>query len=1000
MAIVKKFKTSKCFARDSERLVSQTLLEACRIEGSIKIVQELAICEADLSFCKACRPGSEAQHISPLECAADANDHETVHFLLESGATIPHSKWRFWDFVKVAAEKQDTFLCNIMFIKSLSMFCRNKPISVNSALEKFTEKALKLNPESESDRKQFFFDCLILIGINPDLYSAFTTTFFHGERLPKGDRGENPCHMVLESSLNHEREFRTLGTLANEEFEMLNEKDNSGHTPLAKAVILGKSNDILSQMLLQIANADLKDSSGRTALHLAITSPNEDRWVLKFVNALASPNITCEDIMTAIPIQLCISKGRHRKETLRRLLAVNEKENKLPLSLLHHCINSTIPVEEMLDVMSVLKEFGADLNTDDDCNCKPIATATKRLYMNVMDTLMSWNAAIEDIDGQKNTILHYCCYVDAEKGNTILDAYNKYHSQNVTAINKQNDSGKTALMAYLSESAIRFDTKIIWRLLNLEPDLSIQDAEGDTVLHYLMQSTLADGDVLNFTQVMVNDFCLSVSVCNARDLSPLMCALTAKKSRFETVKFILSLQDGVKPRCPLLPEEMGILHHCINSCMSDDEVHEISHMLIEQWGISANKPDTTGVSPLSASIKHSLSRRKTIVLILKHSERELCTSILSDLIKHDKLDADIVDAMHKENIPIFKTRNQIDHSVFHYLINNARHFPTFQDLLVSFLPFGHDINHVDSEGFSPLYRACRDNCPEPIVSSLLSNGANVHLTSREESALHLCVQSKRNDADTRTIALAILGSSDININARDSYYETAVASAVRRGKVLTVKTLLEHGADPNIPDRENKTTLHHCVEGLWSDQNTCEFLHLLLPKVHIDQTDGNKCSALNVAASHSSFSRIFSILTLITAGSNIKTVDRQGRSPLHNTVKCLTSQLPCCKLERICRLHVFLSHGMSPVCEDNDKENAINVCIKENMQDEKYLLNKNLKALAICEKILRTNLVEVKSDTHNFTCTENIITRVLNDEMCEMLKDIASRLHEKDISSC
>ncbi|XP_033740643.1 serine/threonine-protein phosphatase 6 regulatory ankyrin repeat subunit B-like isoform X1 [Pecten maximus] len=978
------------------KLLSQTLLDACQVHGNIAVLMELVNHEADLSFCTACVSASEKKHKCPLECAAEAGDHETVHFLLQCGANVPHSKWKFWDFLKVAAESQDTFVCNVPFIKQLSRCCRSKGTYVNTTMEEFVERGLKLNPSIDYDRKQFFFDCLLLIGINDNLYHAFKTTVLQTEKLPADGQCENSCHKVLESFLDPDLEFRTLATLANVEFDMLNEKNKSGNTPLAKAVLLGKSHKILSQMLLLNANTDETDSNGRTALHLAIISSHPDLWVRKFVNTLAGPNICCKDIMDVTPVQLCMGKGRHRITTLRRLLEIQRKESALPTSLVHDCINMSLPEEDMLEILSVLKDIGVNPNTGDGCKCKPIARAAKHSHFNIVNALLQWNAEVDDIDSHENTLLHYCCFADARNGEKILDIYSKYHSKNVTTINRQNKVGRNAIMAYLADPSLTYSSNIIWRLLNMEPDLTIQDAEKNTALHYLMQSTLPDEEVLNFTQVMVNDFRVSISICNARSLSPLMAALSAKKSRYKTVKFILSLPEH---QTPILSSEMGVLHHCITSCMADHEVHEISQTLIQHWGVSTNKPDVTGLSPLLASIQHSSSRCRTIALILKCSSGELCTGVLSELIKHSRLDVDVVQAMHKANIPIFKTVDQLGYSIFHFLIQNASHFHAFPELVASFLPFGHDINHIDSEGLSPLFHACRENYPESIVSSLLSNGARGHISTRKESALHICIRSKRNDSETMDIVSAILRSKTVEINTPDSYHTTALAEAISQGKLLTAKTLLENGADPNIPDRENRTVLHHSVAGNWSDQKTCAFLQLFLPVCQIDRHDGDDRSALNIAACHVSFSRIFSILKLLSAGSSNKTVDRLGRSPLHNTLRCLTGNLACCKLERLCRIEIFLSFSMSPICKDDDGETAIDACSKENMLDEIKLLNRKHKAIGLCEEIMSMlQLGEGNSDPGCLTFTEDIDKTVVNEDMHRILKEVAYNLHEINIS--
>ncbi|XP_069128943.1 uncharacterized protein [Argopecten irradians] len=997
-ALVERLRKATFFESEYTGLVSQALLKAAQVHGNMDVLKELIKNGADISFCKKCANRPDTKHKCALEHAAEANDQDAIHFLLQSGATIPHSKWKFWNFLKVAAKSQDTFVCNDTFIKQLSVCCRSKVTTVNTKMDEFVERSLTLNPDDEYDRNQLFFNCLLLVGIDHNLHDVFKSTVIHTQKLPKDNQGENSCHKILDSFLDPDMEFRTLGTLANVEFDMLNERNNSGWTPLLKAVSLQKSDRILSQMLLQNANADITDSNGRTALHLAISSQYPDTWVLQFVKALSGPTIKCMDITSATHLRLCLEKGRHRIGTLQQLLALHRKEGTLPTSLVHDCLDMSLTEEEMLETLSVLKQVGADPNTEDSCKSKPLAKAMKLSYFSIVITLLEWKAEVEDIDSQQNTLLHYCSLLDAPSGQKLLDGYSKYHPNNDVIVNRKNETGKNAIMAYLAEPTTVCSTSILWRLLNMEPDLTLQDENGNTALHYLMQSTLPDEDVLDFTQVMVNDLFASVSICNKRSLSPLMAAFTAGKSRYNTVKFLLSMQEY---QTPIQSTERGVLHHCITSCMEDEEVHEISEILIHQCGISTHESDDNGLSPFLASIKHQSSRCKTIALILKCSSRELCDVVLSDLIKHNRLDADILQAIHTANIPIFKPTEKQGYSIFHFLLHNASHSLVFHDLLTAALLFEHDINHIDSEGLSPLFHACRDTYPESVVTWFLMNGARGHISTRHESALHLCIRSKRNDTETMNIVRGFLRNKCVAIDACDSYHTTPLAEAVCQGKLVTTKVLLEHGADPNLPDRENRTVLHHSVAGKWSDQKACAFLQLFLPLCQIDRKDGDDRTALHVAAAHDSFSRIFSILKLLTAGSKTKMVDRLGRSPLHNTLKLITSNVACCKLERLCRIQLFLHFGISPICKDDNGEKPIDICKNKTMLDEIRLLNKELDALEPCEQILSMLQVgENGLDPELPTFTEDSGKRVITERMFNLMEKIAYQLHDIDMSSC
>eukprot|EP00946_MAST-07B_sp_MAST-7B-sp1_P003724 g3724.t1 len=117
---------------------------------------------------------------------------------------------------------------------------------------------------------------------------------------------------------------------------------------------------------------------------------------------------------------------------------------------------------------------------------------------------------------------------------------------------------------------------------------------------------------------------------------------------------------------------------------------------------------------------------------------------------------------------------------------------------------GADANQADSRGYSPLYRATENGHTE-IVKVLLANGADVNKANSDDEWETPLYRATKN-GHTEIVKLLLVNGADVNQG--DSWGETPLCKASWRGHTEIIMTLLANGADVNQGDFGVETPLH------------------------------------------------------------------------------------------------------------------------------------------------------------------------------------------------
>src|SRR6266478_106662 len=132
---------------------------------------------------------------------------------------------------------------------------------------------------------------------------------------------------------------------------------------------------------------------------------------------------------------------------------------------------------------------------------------------------------------------------------------------------------------------------------------------------------------------------------------------------------------------------------------------------------------------------------------------------------------------------------------------------------------GAHVDIRDSEGATPLHRACRAGNLD-VVRLLLTHGADIHAQNeKQEFPLHFA--AGEGEADI----CCLLIDEGANVNCKDNQGWSPLHSAARHGHLEVVKMLLDRDVDVNTKKRDGWTPLH-----LASANGKFEVVHLLIQR--------------------------------------------------------------------------------------------------------------------------------------------------------------------------
>lgn len=232
-----------------------------------------------------------------------------------------------------------------------------------------------------------------------------------------------------------------------------------------------------NRTVIGVSLVDIRDSHGSIPLHYSIMFKNK-RAVNLLIDAGSDTNIRNEDGNNSLHLAIYSKDLEILSQVLKSNIDINSRTVSGETAL-HLACNYQI-----LDMVEILLNTGIDVNKPDtDNELTALDYSVNLNNAGLVKLLIIKNANPNHQDYYGNSALHYCIMEDNPEIFHLL--INSEKTRDIIEVNLQNIDGSTPLhLSLIGESKYR--QEYIKYLIPIS-DINIQDNQGDTVLHLLVE---------------------------------------------------------------------------------------------------------------------------------------------------------------------------------------------------------------------------------------------------------------------------------------------------------------------------------------------------------------------------------------------------------------------------------------------------------------------------------------------------------------------------------
>ena len=645
----------------------------------------------------------------------------------------------------------------------------------------------------------------------------------------------------------------------------VNHTSEDGYTVLHCA---GENNyPVVCQVLIDAgADIETKENKGRPPLHKASSS-----GALNVVKVLVEAGAdVCVTDNTGRTCLIFAAMFGHT-ETVRYLVGLKDVDVNYSgyecCSALSHAV-----VGNHADVVQVLIDAGADIETQEKKGRSPLHKASSSGALNVVKVLVEAGADVCVTDNLGRT----CVALASHLGHTETVRY--LAGLKEVDLEHADSTGRTAL----SHAVVANHADVVEVLIAAGADIETRDNHDRTPL--LVASQCGN---LRVVEVFAK---AGADVCVTDNKRRTCLTLAAASGHTETVRYLTGLED------------VGVNHSGDEGCTalhwaSKKSYPEVVQVLIDA-GADIEAKEEKGRSPLH---KACMSGHLDIVKLLVRSGagvRATDNKGVTCLIGASYLG-------HTETVRYLVGLKDVDiNHVDSTGCTALRHAAVrnHADAVQVLIDAGADIEVKDEEGRSPLLVS---NCLGhlDIAIMLVKAGADVCVTDNKGRT---CLTLASYYGHTETVHY-LVGLKEVDVNHSGDEGFTALHWAGQKNHPEVVQVLIDAGADFEAKEEEGRSPLHKACNsghldivkllvrsgaGVRATDNkgvTCligasylghtETVRYLvgLKEVDINHVDSTGCTALRHAAVRN---HADAVEVLIDAGADIEVKDEEGRSPL------------------------------------------------------------------------------------------------------------------------
>ena len=437
---------------------------------------------------------------------------------------------------------------------------------------------------------------------------------------------------------------------------------------------------------------------------------------------------------------------------------------------------------------------------------------------------------------------------------------------------------KDDLRTPLHLAAYYVELKVARVLVEHKADVCLQDNEGKTPMHLLLENRLRDDDDIVDLARLLLEHGTDENMRSTNELKRTLLQEEALRGGFKTAR--LSLERGVNVHAQD-KDQNTVLH-----VAAFYENLKVTQLLLDH-GANPNAEDKDGATPL-----HKVSYGT-------YSSQKYAVGIARLLLERG---ADPNAQQKNKYIPL------------HLAAYNGR-----LEIVQLLLDHGANPNAEDKDGATPLHKvsygeyssqergvgiarlllergvdpnARRKNKDIPlhwaafqgrleIVQLLLNHGANPNAEDEDASTpLHKVSSGKYGSREHGVGIARLLLEHGVDIHARTKFHATALHRAAFSGKFDIVQLLLEHGANPNAENMHGEIPLHLVSRGKYdSKEYSVGVVRQLLERdVDVNALDKDRNTPLHTA---SCLGRLEIARVLLDRGATVGSENDRAQTPLH-----------------------------------------------------------------------------------------------------------------------
>ncbi|AEJ19232.1 Ankyrin [Gracilinema caldarium DSM 7334] len=626
------------------------------------------------------------------------------------------------------------------------------------------------------------------------------------------------------------------------------QKNSNGQNTLHIAAAKGNISAVDAILNLSMP-LNLKDSSGDTALDIALSSPESYNHASVAEKLIQAGYITKNEKFSYFIIAVRTSNVNVRFSD--------------GLSPLHYASRYG-----HLGIVQLLLERKADVNVKDSSGTTPLHEAARGGYLDIMQLLIRSGALVNAQDAKGNSALHIVMPTIVRKDGMKLLLDNGANP------NLKDNHGEAPLHLCV---ALDMGKDIADLLVLRGADVNIRNTKGETPLHIAVKFNRSDyilfllsrqADIFADDTEGKTPFDLALAINNSA-LTELITQETVLKSdnKGNTLLHIATINSApVKIIAQIIDNKGSVQSRnkagdtALHFAVELDE-REIGELLITR-GADIFAVNSKGESPLYLAFKDPNNIKHWMLNSSTYDAQDGLGNGILHYTAQWRMDS-IIPLLVQRGISLEMKNATGETPLFFAVRNNA---PKTVNVLLS---AGANIQARDKLGNTVLHAAVRWNATD-CVPVLLQSGLDVNIQNLSgDTALH---QAER-------LGIGIIANRLIQAKAdleiRNNQGQTPLFEAIISGVPSNVEVLLDTGANPMARNINGDTPLHISVSS--NQKDICNLLLSRGAAIHAQNAQGKTPFQLAMAGSPE-------IVRVLLTKDRLALSDDYGRSPLHIAV--------------------------------------------------------------------------------------------------------------------